>query len=114
LDFSEVLSNPLFRALQDPALFRKVEIGEWGHSLIWPNGIDLGADSLWLESLSTWKKDDTRAFLEWRMRHGLSLSKAAEALGLSRRQVAYYASGDKMVPKSILLACRGWEALQAA
>jgi predicted transcriptional regulator len=50
-----------------------------------------------------------RAFLEWRMRHALSLSKAADALGISRRMVAYYSNGEKRVPKPILLACRGWE-----
>jgi predicted transcriptional regulator len=44
----------------------------------------------------------------------LSLNKAAEALGISRRMVAYYSNGEKAVPKAILLACRGWEAIQAA
>jgi hypothetical protein len=43
-------------------------------------------------------------------RYGLSLSDAAEALGLSRRQVAYYASGERPVPRTVLLACKGWEA----
>jgi hypothetical protein len=51
---------------------------------------------------------------EWRLRHGLSLTKAAEALGLSRRMVAYYANGEKSVPRAIQLACKGWEAEQAA
>jgi hypothetical protein len=31
------------------------------------------------------------------------------ALGISRRQVAYYISGDEPVPRYILLACKGWE-----
>jgi transcriptional regulator with XRE-family HTH domain len=52
---------------------------------------------------------DARAFLEWRLRHGLSLTKAADALGLSRRTIAYYSNGDRPVPRAILLACRGWE-----
>lgn len=33
----------------------------------------------------------------WRLRHALSLSKAADALGVSRRMVAYYSSGEKKV-----------------
>jgi hypothetical protein len=37
------------------------------------------------------------------------LTAAAEALGLSRRQVAYYASGEHVVPRTVLLACKGWE-----
>jgi transcriptional regulator with XRE-family HTH domain len=69
----------------------------------------LGADSLWLETLSATGHDDARAFLQWRLRHGLSLSKAAEALGISRRMVAYYSNGDRNVPRPILLACLGWE-----
>jgi transcriptional regulator with XRE-family HTH domain len=53
-------------------------------------------------------------FIRWRWKHGLSLSAAAEALGLSRRQVAYYASGEHEVPRTVLLACKGWEAEQLA
>jgi len=33
----------------DPAFFRQVAIGERGRTLVWPNEIDLCADSLWLE-----------------------------------------------------------------
>jgi hypothetical protein len=55
----------------------------------------------------------TQAFQAWRARHRLSLSAAAEALSLSRRMVAYYCSGDKPVPRHILLACTGWEVIQA-
>jgi len=65
-------------------------------------------------ALSATGRDDTRAFLEWRMPHGLSLTKAAEALGLSRRMVAYNSNGEKPVPRPILLACKGREAEQAA
>jgi hypothetical protein len=59
------------------------------------------------------QEDGTRAFQDWRVRHDLSLSAAAEALALSRRMVAYYCSGDKPVPRHILLACTGWEVIQA-
>ncbi len=109
LDLSAVLDDRAFAALRDPAEFPKVEVGDWGHSLAWPSGAELGADMLWLETLSATEHGDARAFLEWRLRHGLSLAKAADALGVSRRMVAYYSNGEKKVPKSILLACRGWE-----
>ena len=110
LDLGAVLADRAFAALRDPAEFARVEMGEWGHSLVWPSGAELGADMLWLETLSATGHGDARAFLEWRLRHGLSLSKAADALGVSRRMVAYYSNGDRAVPKPILLACRGWEA----
>jgi len=38
-----------------------------------------------------------------------SLTQAAEALDLSRRQVAYYANGERPVPRYVLLALKGWE-----
>jgi hypothetical protein len=109
LDLSGVLKAKGFRKLKDAALFARAKVGEWGHSVEWPGEIELSAETLWLETLSATGKSDTRAFLEWRLAHGLSLSAAAEALGLSRRMVAYYSSGEKRVPKAILLACKGWE-----
>lgn len=110
LDLGTVLADRAFAALRDPGEFAKVEVGDWGHSLAWPSGAELGADMLWLETLTATGHGDVRAFLEWRLRHALSLSKAADALGVSRRMVAYYSNGEKKVPKPILLACRGWEA----
>jgi hypothetical protein len=109
LDLRAALNDRVFESLRDPAAFANVEIGDWGHSLIWSSGAEMGADSLWLETLTATGHADARAFLEWRLRHGLSLSKAAEALGISRRMVAYYSNGEKKLPKPILLACRGWE-----
>ncbi|MFY9352266.1 DUF2442 domain-containing protein [Sphingobium sp.] len=109
IDLTSVVADRAFAALRDPEEFARVEIGDWGHSLAWPSSAELGADRLWLETLTATGHHDARAFLEWRMRHGLSLSKAAEALGVSRRMVAYYSNGEKLVPKPILLACKGWE-----
>lgn len=88
----------------------KVAVGDWGHSLVWPDGFEIGADSLWLDTLTAIGRGDARQFLEWRLAGGLSLAKAAEALGLARRTVAYYSNGDRPVPKTVLLACKGWDA----
>lgn len=109
LDLGAILEDRMFATLREFDEFAKVEVGDWGHSLSWPSGAEMGADMLWLETLSATGHDDVRAFLEWRVRHALSLSKAADALGVSRRMVAYYSNGEKKVPKPILLACRGWE-----
>ena len=43
-----------------------------------------------------------------RWRNGLSLAQAAAALGLSLRMVAYYTSGTRAVPRTVLLACKGY------
>lgn len=109
VDIDAMLTTAALRPLKDYSLFIQAEIGDWGHSVIWPDGIEIGADRLWQEALSASGRPDTRQFLEWRMRHGLSLGKTADALGLSRRTVAYYSNGEKKVPKPILLACLGWE-----
>jgi hypothetical protein len=109
VDLLFLLRGKDYAALRDVRVFDQVRVGEWGHSLAWPNDIDIGADQLWRETLSATGHHDARQFLDWRLRHGLSLSKAADVLGLSRRMVAYYSNGEKPVPKSILLACKGWE-----
>ena len=87
-----------------------VAVGDWGHSLVWADGTEIGADRLWLDTLDALGRGDARNFLEWRLANGLSLAKAAEALGLARRTVAYYSNGDRPVPKTVLLACKGWDA----
>lgn len=95
----------------DAARHSQVEVGDWGHSVVWPDGSETGADSLWLDTLDAIGRGDARRFLEWRLANGLSLSKAADALGLARRTVAYYSNGDRPVPKTVLLACKGWDAM---
>lgn len=97
------------RPLRDRAAFARATVGEGGHSVAWPGGLDMGADRLWEMSLEQNGRADAAEFLRWRWRHGLSLSAVADALGLSRRMVAYYANGEREVPRTVLLACKGWE-----
>jgi hypothetical protein len=102
------------RPLRDQATFARAEVGEGGHSVAWPGDIDMGADRLWEMALEQNGHADAAAFIRWRWKYGLSLSAAADALGLSRRQVAYYVSGERPVPRTVLLACKGWEAERQA
>ena len=97
------------RPLRDKAAFAQAVKGEGGHSITWPGEIDMGADRLWEMTLEQNGRMDAVEFMRWRWRHGLSLTQAAEALDLSRRQVAYYASGERPVPRYVLLALKGWE-----
>jgi Protein of unknown function (DUF2442) len=108
------LQEPIFRLkgmspLRKKDVFAEVCKGEGGHSIVWPGEIDMGADRLWEMTLEQSGRTDALEFMRWRARHGLSLSQAAEALDLSRRQVAYYASGERPVPRYVLLALKGWE-----
>ena len=97
-------------AVPEVANLGPVQIGEWGNSVVWSDGLEIGADRLWLDTLDALGRGDARQFLEWRLANGLSLARAAEALGLARRTVAYYSNGDRPVPKTVLLACKGWDA----
>jgi len=114
IDISAALRRRGFRALRVPEAFERIQVGEWGHSVEWDVGPELSAETLWLETLSATGHGDAREFLEWRLRHGLSLNDTANALGISRRMVAYYSNGEKPVPRPILLACKGWEVSHAA
>lgn len=114
IDLGGLLRGRVFRVLRTANKFESVHVGEWGHSIEWDAGPELSAETLWLETLSATGHGDTREFLEWRLRHGLSLNETAKALGISRRMVAYYSNGEKPVPRPILLACKGWEVSRAA
>jgi hypothetical protein len=115
VDLHEVVEGSKgLKKLRDAEAFARVALGEGGHSIEWPGGLDIGADTLWELSLLQNGRADAAEFIRWRWKHGLSLTAAAEALGMSRRQIAYYASGEHEVPRTVLLACKGWEVEQRA
>jgi len=101
---------PPFDALRDPAFFARMVCDEWGHGLNWPGGLDLGAD--WLFDLSREQAGLPTAseFDRWMQRNELSLTRAAETLGMTRRMIAHYRTGSRPIPKVVGLACKGWEA----
>ena len=49
------------------------------------------------------------AFRHWRERKAYTLDTAAQALGLSRRMVAYYEQDAKPIPRVVALAVRALE-----
>lgn len=95
--------------LLDPRVFAKAHLMEWGNGIEWFDS-ELGADNVY-----AWAKEQAgqvshQMFESWMHRNGLSLSSAAEALGISRRMVSYYRTARKPIPRPIWLACLGWEA----
>ena len=55
--FDVDLAEPISRhhalaPLRDPVVFARVQVGEWGHSLVWRDEIDLGADRLYERGLA--------------------------------------------------------------
>lgn len=111
------LAEPIHRLkalapLRDPAVFARVQVGEWGHSLVWDGEIDLDADRLYERCKEQAGEFSPGQFDAWIKANRLSLTTAAEALGLSRRMVAHYRTGSRPIPKVVALACKGWEAQQ--
>jgi hypothetical protein len=48
VDLAERISRlKALAPLRDPAAFGRVQVDEWGHSLVWEGEIDLGADRLY-------------------------------------------------------------------
>ncbi len=118
LDTNVDLSNfidqfKLYQPLRlSPALFESVRLGDYGTDIVWTPDMDMSADSLWrLTQEQSGQTMSTAAFKLWRIQQDYTLDAAAQALGLSRRMVAYYEDGTKPIPRVVALATR---ALQRA
>jgi hypothetical protein len=106
--------SPGLDPLRDPAVFANaVTISGEGWTVEWPDcDIQIGADTLWMDAQAQNAPDEsTRFFTGWRARYGLGLKQAAEALGLTPRTISAYSSGSRPIPKTVHLACIGWEAM---
>lgn len=107
-----MLRFSLLASLNDRVVFEKAAVGWYGHSVAWGEDIELGADQLYTRCKAQAGEPSPAEFDEWMKRNGLSLSTAAEALGMTRRMVTHYRTGSKPIPRSIWLACIGWETLK--
>lgn len=115
IDLMPWLKSGALTKLLDQAYFASAAIGENGWTITW-GGQDIEIDSIHLQMLEAEQHGvvySPDALKRWRERHGLTLVDAAHALGLSRRMVAYYESGGKVIPKNVALACKGFDALKA-
>lgn len=109
-----IAAHPALAPLADPDGFP--QLAEDGWSVEWPLcGIDFGAAQLrrWADEQAG-EAMPREAFRAWLDRHGLTLDAAAGALGLSRRTIAYYLSGEQPVPKTVMLATEGYDRRKAA
>src|ERR1044072_1125387 len=85
-----IAARKVLAPLGDPAMFHRIHPAEDGWSVEWPEcGIDLGAAQLrrWADEQAG-EAMPAASFRAWMDGHGLTLDRAAEALGLSRRTVA--------------------------
>jgi Protein of unknown function (DUF2442) len=110
LDLGDVIgAHKALAPLRKKAEFARVAVNGDGWSLEWPCGVDFGAEQLrrWADEQAgeIMRVADFRA---WMDAHALTQEAAALALGLSRRMIAYYLSGEKVIPKTVMLATEGW------
>ncbi len=101
--------------LTDSTEFARVALSADGWSIEWPSGIDFGAPQLrrWADEQAG-QAMPAAAFRSWMDGHKFNLDRAAEALGISRRTVAYYLSGEQPIPKTVMLATEGYDRRLAA
>ena len=111
VDFSELSQRfAVFADLSNPDFFKHAAVANWGHSLQWPNGEGLDADRVMEMALEQQGQTEAVEFRRWQERNRLSLTDAAAAIGLTRRTVSQYRTGARPVPRTVTLACKGWEA----
>ena len=96
--------------LRDPAAFSGVVLGEYGWEAEWPQlDIQIGADTLFADMLDQRSETPADRFTVWRIRNNLSLAAASRELGVTVRTISAYGSGARPIPRTVQLACIGWE-----
>ena len=100
----DILTYALYRPLRDdPARFANIHLVEDGSAVAWgdDDAIDMPATAIERLAMEIMVAEDFARFLK---RNRLTFDSAAAQLGVSRRLVAYYASG-RPIPRYIALAC---------
>ncbi len=99
-----------FRPLRNSARFRDVSVSDWGWAISWGDDLDLSSETLWRLAQEQAHADMTPGrFRTWLKARGLTQAAAAELLGLSKRTVAYCATGVQPITRTIALAMKGAE-----
>lgn len=109
-----IQAHPALQRLHQPQVFAQVAIGGGGGSVVWAGDdeLELAADNLRARGVEQAGGASHELLWNWMARNALTLDAAAKALGISRRMLAYYRSGEKPVPRTVALACLGWETEQ--
>jgi hypothetical protein len=95
------------KPLRDAALFARVDVEEWGSGLTWDDEGPLSIAATTVYRLACEQASDpARSFDAWMMQHGFSATKAAEVLGMSRRNIISYRTAARPIPKVVTLACK--------
>jgi len=104
-------ASPVLAPILAPEVFATAHLAEWGGSVEWFD-TEFGADNLYAWAKEQAGQTSHEQFDAWMRRNDLSLTTAAEALGLSRRMVSYYRTAQRPIPRTVWLACLGYEWLR--
>ena len=111
VDLSDLVRRlKAFSPLEKPAEFRTAKVADFGWTLEWDCGASLDSDRVIELALEQSGLAENVYFRRWQDTNGLSLTDAANAIGLTRRTVSQYRTGARPVPRIVGLACKGWEA----
>ncbi len=55
IDIEPILDGPVFGPLREPAMFERVEVDEFGDTIVWPNGADLDPDVIYGTAPAGWQ-----------------------------------------------------------
>ena len=110
VDLTDVAQRlEVFAPLESRREFRRAAVVDFGWAVEWPCGASLDSDRLLEMALEQQGQVANVDFRRWQDRHQLSLTEAAKAIGLTRRTVSQYRTGARPVPRTVTLACKGWE-----
>jgi len=112
LDLTDIIrQHQELQALTDPVIFAAAAISEGGRSVIFGKNddLELAADNLRARAVEAMGQVSHEFIWNWMAANDLTLDVAANAIGVSRRMLAYYRGGRHPVPRTVALACIGWE-----
>jgi hypothetical protein len=105
-----IKAYPSMHLLCDASLFNQARIDARGGYVVWiDDDLELAADNLRNMAVEQSGGIGHERLWDWMDKHSLTQERAALALGVSRRMLNYYLSGAKPIPKTVWLACLGWE-----
>ncbi len=108
-----IQSLAVFEPLENATEFASAAITDFGFTVEWLCGASLDSDKLFEMALEQAGMIANAHFRRWQNANCLSLTQAAQAIGLTRRTISQYRTGKRPVPRTVSLACKGWEVEQA-
>jgi len=110
-----IRSHPALAGLADADVFVQARLDALGGYVVWvDDDLEMAADNLRHLAVEQSGGIGSERILNWMARHNLTQDRAAQAIGISRRMLNYYLSGAKPIPKTVWLACLGWETVGEA